>query len=95
LKQSLHIGLQTTAVTILASRGIFSLIILMLPNYAEIRDSVYATIIASDRLVENIVKEEATQNPHLNTALRAEILYFTTQVFQYKYYIYLFDLLLT
>ena len=55
----------------------------MLPNYSEIRKSLYATIVASDTLVQNIVKEEATQKPHLNTALRAEILYFTTQVFPF------------
>ncbi len=66
--------------TILASRGVFSLIILLLPNFAEIRSSLYSSIATSDKLVENIVKEETNQNPHLNTALRAEILFFTTQV---------------
>jgi hypothetical protein len=49
----------------------------LLPNYHEIKQSYQAT--SSEQLVETIVKEETSQKPHLNTALRAEILYFTTQ----------------
>jgi hypothetical protein len=49
---------------------------LLLPNYQEIKESYQAS---SSELVETIVKEETSQKPHLNTALRAEILYFTTQ----------------
>ena len=67
--------------TILASRGVVSLIILLLPNYTELKDFLWASSNAeSDKLAEKIVQEEANQNPHLNIALRAEIIYFTTQV---------------
>ena len=78
--QLTHVVLQTTAVAFLASRGVFSLVILLLPNYTELKAMLSASTAASDKLAEKIVKEEANQNPHLNIALRAEILYFTTQV---------------
>jgi hypothetical protein len=80
----LHEILQTSSATILASRGVFSLIILLLPNYTELKSILVASTTAeSTQLAENIVKEESNQNPHLNIALRAEILYFTTQGIQF------------
>lgn len=71
--------LQTIAVGFLSSRGVFSLIILLLPNYHELKTMLSASAAVSDKLAEKIVLEEANQSPHLNVALRAEILYFTTQ----------------
>lgn len=62
-------------------RGVWSLAVILYTNKSEI---TWTSILPFKQrnqktMVENVVAEGLTLKPHLNTALRAEILFFTTQ----------------
>lgn len=64
----------------LAIRGLFSLFILVVPNYSELVQFFESKRNNTEGLVQNVVQEDLSLRPHLNTALRSEIIFFTTQV---------------
>lgn len=78
-ENSSHRTLRTLSAFFLALRGLFSAIILLSPNWAEMKTFLEASS-GTDGLVQNVVEEDLSLRPHLNTALRAEIIFFTTQV---------------
>lgn len=65
-------------------RGLFSGIILLAPSWGEIQIFLNARKGleegTSDGVVQTMVQEDLSLRPHLNSALRAEIIYFTTMV---------------
>jgi hypothetical protein len=77
--RSSHGTLRTLSAFFLAIRGLFSAIILLAPNWSEMKSFLDARN-GTDGLVQNVVEEDLSLRPHLNTALRAEIIFFTTQV---------------
>jgi hypothetical protein len=83
-ENSSHGTLRTLTAFFLAIRGLFSALILLSPNWNEMKSFLEATSSKSgsmtDGLVQNVVEEDLSLRPHLNTALRAEIIFFTTQV---------------
>jgi hypothetical protein len=82
-ENSSHGTLRTLTAFFLAIRGLFSAIILLSPNWNEMKTFLNVTKInesQNDGLVQNVVEEDLSLRPHLNTALRAEIIFFTTQV---------------
>ena len=54
--------------------------ILVVPNYSELVQFFESKRNNTEGLVQNVVQEDLSLRPHLNTALRSEIIYFTTQV---------------
>lgn len=81
-ENSSHGTLRTLTAFFLAIRGLFSAFILLSPNWTEMKSFLDATRTSggTDGLVQNVVEEDLSLRPHLNTALRAEIIFFTTQV---------------
>ena len=79
---NIHRTLRTLSAFFLAIRGLFSLFILLAPNWAEMKAFLEASggRGARDGLVQDVVEEDLSLRPHLNTILRAEIIFFTTQV---------------
>jgi hypothetical protein len=76
-----HELFRTLIAFLLAVRGLFSAFILLTPNWVEMKaflDSKSGN--AADGLVQDVVEEDLSLRPHLNSVLRAEIIYFTTQV---------------
>lgn len=80
-----HQVLRTLSAIFLAIRGLFSCIILLTPNWTEMKTFLEASS-GTDGLVQNVVAEDLSLRPHLNTILRAEIIFFTTQVYYYYYH---------
>ena len=74
--------LRTLVACFLAIRGLISLVILVLPNWDELKTFLvaYYSNDSSDGLVLKVAQEDMSLRPHLNIALRAEIIFFTTQV---------------
>lgn len=64
-----------------ALRGVLGTIIILSCNYSEMTIENLNPFFTSkeDKLIADVVKERLALQPHLNSALRAEILYFTTQ----------------
>lgn len=64
-----------------ALRGIWGLLTIIYSNYSELSLSDLNPFLfeTSKNLVANVAQERLLLQPHLNTSLRAEILYFTTQ----------------
>eukprot|EP00981_Chlorochromonas_danica_P001610 scaffold344_cov178-Ochromonas_danica.AAC.19 len=65
-----------------ALRGVWTLIIILYSNYNELtwaEVNPFRRALHKADLVEHVAQERLLLQPHLNTALRAEILYFTTQ----------------
>ena len=62
-------------------RGVCGLLIIVYSNYTELtwEDMNPFRLRANESEVANVAKERLLLQPHLNSALRAEILYFTTQ----------------
>lgn len=63
-------------------RGVWSLIIILYSNLSELtweQVNPFRFSFNKPDLVANVAQERLLLQPHLNTALRAEILYFTTQ----------------
>lgn len=62
-------------------RGVCALVIILYSNSQDLTwsDLNPFTFASQDQLVEKVALEGLTLQPHLNTVLRAEILYFTTQ----------------
>ncbi len=83
-----------TALTafLLSSRGLVSLFIILIPNWAELRIFFGHEVDAfdghervnndkrKDGIFTKVAKEDLSLRPHLNSVLRAEILFYTTQV---------------
>ena len=70
-------------------RGLWTLGIIMFTNYREQGLKYLFFLMHRDgdhrhHYVENVVQERLFLKPHLNTALRAEILFFTTKGIQYS-----------
>ena len=76
---SLQRGLSTTTAVIDACAGVVSFIILYVVNKEEVR-AFFQAKDSSKGFVANVVLEDLSLKPHLNSALRAEILYYTTLV---------------
>jgi hypothetical protein len=67
---------------LLASRGMWGLMVILFSNRKELTWELlnpFHIRHQEERLKEDVALEKLLQQPHLNTALRAEILYFTTQ----------------
>jgi len=67
---------------LLSFRGLWSLIVLFATNYSELTFKnllPFGVRRSNDKEAENVALEALLLQPHLNIALRAEILYFTTQ----------------
>lgn len=64
-----------------AMRGIWGLLIIFYSNYSELswQELNPFRLQLPQELVQDVAKERLLLQPHLNTALRAEILYFATQ----------------
>lgn len=62
-------------------RGLWSLLVILLTNYADLSwDGLNPFKFQSkSELIADVAQERLLLQPHLNTALRAEVLYFTTQ----------------
>ena len=62
-------------------RGVWSLAVILYTNKSEITWTLIVPVKRRNQktIAENVVTEGLTLKPHLNTALRAEILFFTTQ----------------
>lgn len=74
-----HQILRTTIAVLDACTGVVSFFILFIPNREELR-AYFLARGGSRGLVAEAVLEELSLKPHLNSALRAEILYLTTLV---------------
>ena len=67
---------------LLAFRGVWGLWVILYSNYSELTWELlnpFHIHLQEERMKEDIAMEKLLLQPHLNTALRAEILYFTTQ----------------
>ncbi len=68
-------------------RGVWALAVILYSNWSELTwrqmNPFRFKDAESSSLVENVANEGLLLQPHLNTALRAEILYFTTQGIMY------------
>lgn len=67
---------------LLAFRGVWGLMVILYSNWSELTWELvnpFHLSLQEDRMKEDIAMEKLLLQPHLNTALRAEILYFTTQ----------------
>jgi hypothetical protein len=67
---------------LLAFRGVWGLCVILYSNYNELTWELcnpFHLSLHQDRQKEDVAMEKLLLQPHLNTALRAEILYFTTQ----------------
>jgi hypothetical protein len=65
-----------------ALRGVFGLLVIFFSNYSDLSwEALYPWKVksASTGLVADVAEERLLLQPHLNTALRAEVLHFTTQ----------------
>jgi hypothetical protein len=80
LGNSLHQTLRSLSAFFLAIRGLFSMFILLIPNWVEMKTFLDSTGKTTDGLVQDVVEEDLSLRPHLNSVLRAEIIFFTTQV---------------
>lgn len=74
-----HRTLRTLSAFFLAIRGLFSAVILLTPNWTEVKAFLDSSA-GRDGLFQDVVEEDLSLRPHLNTILRAEIIFFTTQV---------------
>lgn len=85
---------ETTQVLIIPAalnslRGVFSLIVILYCNWSEVtKENMNPFRLSLDnnkknKTVDKVAEERVLLQPHLNTALRAEILYFTTQGIMY------------
>ena len=72
-------GLRTAIAVLDASAGLVSFFILYYPNRDELRAYFQAKGKGSGFVTDAII-EGLSLNPHLNSALRAEVLFFTTLV---------------
>lgn len=75
-------ALNNTPAYLLAFRGVWGLGIILYSNYSELTWELLNPFHLGQqqvRMKEDIAMEKLLLQPHLNTALRAEILYFTTQ----------------
>mmetsp|Transcript_24984 Transcript_24984/g.36876 ORF Transcript_24984/g.36876 Transcript_24984/m.36876 type:complete len:952 (-) Transcript_24984:91-2946(-) len=80
LQSKMHHTLRTLTALCLSIRGLFSIVILLSPNWTEMKAFLDAkTVNVADGLVQNVVEEDLSLRPHLNSVLRAEIIFFTTQ----------------
>jgi hypothetical protein len=75
-----HEGLRTAIAILDACGGIVSLSILYMPNKDELKAYFQVKGRENKGLVAAAVLEDLSLKPHLNSALRAEIVYFTTLV---------------
>lgn len=67
-----------------ALRGVLGFLVILYSNYQDItwqslNPFYFASSVKDKNMVERVALEGLMQQPHLNTALRAEILYFSTQ----------------
>lgn len=67
-----------------ALRGVLGFIVIMYSNWQDLtwqslNPFYFASSVKDKNMVERVALEGLMQQPHLNTALRAEILYFSTQ----------------
>lgn len=61
-------------------RGVWALVVIIYSNYQEATwDALHPFRLPQPQLLQEVARERLLLQPHLNTALRAEILYFATQ----------------
>ena len=81
-------GKQTSFVYSLSSyinslQGLWDLSVIMYCNWADIKNEYYQKTTERATIVQDVAQENLSLYPHLNTALRAEILYFVTRGISY------------
>lgn len=77
---NLHQALRTFVAVLDACMGCVSFAILYIPNRGELKAFFHIKEDKKNGFVANAVLEDLSLKPHLNFALRAEILYYTTLV---------------
>ena len=81
--ESMGNSLSSAASYCFAFRGVCSLAVILLTNRNDLRWSDLSLIVEPSQMQQDsiilAVEEGISMKPHLNSALRAEILYFTTQ----------------